>query len=228
MGRINFLAYQPKMGGVIMKKLVSALCAAGLYFGLVVIIQADNPDHSELWEIIPGECYLDGIISPPYKSVDDMDGFEVPLVAIWNPVELNEGTQFRGDAKFGVYNFKIGEGELVEAHIVDVHLNRDDPGLSEEERHNHFIYRCKNVSGSCTATLATVKAAITEQIARDYETEVEDVIYENNTIANFLGVFIKGMNPVGMKTEDQRGQIYLHTEVCGTNEITMAQAITIY
>ena len=211
-----------------MKKLVSTLCAAGLYFGLVAIIQAEKPDPSELWEIIPGECYLDGIISPPYKSVDDLDGFEVPLVAIWNSVEPNEGTQYRGDAKFGVYNFKIGEGELVDAHIVDVDLNRDDPGLSEEERHNHFIYRCKDVSGSCTATLATVKAAITEQIARDYETEVEDVIYEKDTIANFLGVFVKGMNTGGVKNGNKKGHIYLHTEVCGTNEITMAQAITIY
>ena len=211
-----------------MKKWVSMLCAAGLYFGLVAIIQAEKPDPSQLWEIIPGECYLDGIISPPYKSVDDLDGFEVPLVAIWNPVEPNEGTQYRGDAKFGVYNFKIGEGELVDAHIVDVDLNRDNPALSEEERHNHFIYRCKNVSGSCTATLATVKAAITEQIARDYETEVEDVIYEKDTVANFLGVFIKGVNTSGMKNGNKKGQIFLHTEVCGTNEITMAQAITIY
>ena len=210
-----------------MKKLVLALCAAGLYFGLVAIIQAEKPDPAGLWEIIPGECYLDGFISPPHKSIDDMDGFEVPLVANWSPVELDEGAQYRGDAKFRVYNFKIGEGELIEAYIVDIYLNRDDPGLSEEERHNLFVYSCEDCSGCCIATLATVKRAITEQIARDYETEVKDVIYENGASANFLGVFVKGMNPLGFRTGDKSGQIYVHTEVCGTYEITLAKASTI-
>lgn len=210
-----------------MKKLVSALCAAGMYFGLVAVIQAEKPEPSGLWEIIPGECYLDGFISPLHKSIDDMDGFEVPLVANWSPTELNEGTQYRGDAKFGVYNFKIGEGELIEAYTVDIDLNLDDPGLSEEERHNLFVYKCEDVSGSCIATLATVKAAITEQIARDYETEVEDVIYQSDATVNFLGVFVKGMNPLGFRIGDKSGQIYVHTEVCGTYEITLAKASTI-
>lgn len=71
-----------------MKKLVSALCAAGMYFGLVAIIQADKPCPSGLWEIIPGECYLDGFISSSHKHINDMDGFEVPLVASWSQVEL--------------------------------------------------------------------------------------------------------------------------------------------
>lgn len=210
------------------KKLISALCAAGLYFGLAVIIQAEKPEPSGLWEIIPGECYLDGIISPPHKSIDDMAGFEVPLVAMWSPVELNTETQYRGDAKFGVYNFKIGEDELIDAYIVDVDLNRDDPGLSEKERHNLFIYRCEEGTGNCTATLATVKAAITEQIARDYKTEVENVIYEKDAMANFLGVFVKSMNPLNMRAGGKRGQIYVHTEVCGTYAITMAEARSVY
>jgi hypothetical protein len=216
------------MGGSIMKKFVSTLCTLGLAFLLAASVKADKLDPIGLWDILPGECYLDGIIAPPHKSIEDMQGFEVPLVAIWSPIKLKKGIQYRGDAKFGVYNFKIGEGKLIKTHIVDVGLNQDDPGLSEEERHNRFIYRCEDVSGSCTATLATVKAAITEQIARDYETEVEDVIYEKNSNANFLGVFVKGMNTFGMRKRDKSGQIYLHTEVCGTNEITMAGATTTF
>ena len=210
------------MGGVVMKKLLSALCTVGMCLGLVAISQAEEFNGQEFWEIIPGECYLDGFISPPHKSIDDMGGFEVPLVANWSPTELKEGTHYRGDAKFGVYNFKIGEGELIRAHTVDIDLNRDDPGLSEEERHNHFIYRCGNDSGRCTATLATVKAAITKQIARDFETEVEGVIYDKDASVNFLGVFVKGMNRPGTRTGNESGQIYIHTEVCGTHPITVA------
>ena len=213
-----------------MKKAVSALCAAGLYFGLVAINQAEGPILTELREFIPGECYLDGRISPPKTSLDNMDGFEVPLVAMWIPLEFNEKIQYRGDAKFVVYNFKIGEGELIDSYIVDVGLNRDDPGLSEEERHNRFIYRCENGSGSCTAALATVKAAITTQIARDYGTEVKYVIYEKDASANFLGVYVTGMNSFGIRKEEQKGQINLQTEVCGTYvyEITMAEASLFY
>lgn len=213
-----------------MKNLVSTLCAAGLYFGLVAISQAETPVLTELHDFIPGECYLDGRISPPKSSLDNMDGFEVPLVAMWIPLELNEKNQYRGDAKFVVYNFKIGEGELIESYIVDVGLNRDDPGLSEEERHNHFIYRCEDDFGSCTATLATVKAAITKQIALDYETEAKYVIYEKGASVNFLGVFVKGINSLGIRTTNKKGQIHLHTEICGTYEyeITMAEANSIY
>jgi len=105
-----------------MKKLVSVLCAAGMFFGLVSIIQAENPDPAGLCEIIPGECYLDGLISPPHKAIDGMDGFEVPLVASWIPVEVNEGTQYHGDAKFVVSNFEIGEGERIKSYTLDIAL----------------------------------------------------------------------------------------------------------
>lgn len=211
-----------------MKKLVSALCAAGIYFGIVAVSQAEMVDPAGLCEIISGGCYLDGLQSPPHKSINDMDGFEVPLVASWSPVELNEGTQYRGGAKFGVYNFKIGDGELIESYMVDINLNRDDPGLSEQERHKLFVYKCEDGSGICIATLVSVKAAIAEQIARDYETAVEDVIYQNDASINFLGVFVKGMNPIELTSEDKRTHIYIHTEVCGVYEITLAQAGTIH
>ena len=71
-----------------MKKLVSALCAAGICFGFVAIIQAEKPCPSGLWEIIPGQGHLDGFISSSHKPISDMDGFEVPLVASWSPGEL--------------------------------------------------------------------------------------------------------------------------------------------
>lgn len=71
-----------------MKKLVSVLCAAGIYFGPVAIIQAEKPCPSGLWEAIPLECYLDVFISSSNKPFKDIDGFEVPLVANWNPLEF--------------------------------------------------------------------------------------------------------------------------------------------
>jgi hypothetical protein len=218
------------MGGVIMKKLISALCAAGLYFGLVTINQAEQLAYTGFREFIPGSCYLDGRISPPKKSLDNLDGFEVPLVAKWIPLQLEGTIQYRGDAKFVVHNFNIGDGKLINAYIVDVGLNRDDPRLSEKERHNRFIYKCEDGFGSCTATLATVKEAITTQIARDYEIRPDDVRYGKDASATFLGVYIKGGKPVGIGTGDKKGQIYLHTEVCGTYEyeITMAESNTIY
>ena len=77
----------------------------------------------------------------------------------------------------------------------------------------------------CIATLVSAKAAITEQIARDYNTAVDNVIYESDANADFLGVFVNGMNP---KKADQRRQIYINTEVCGTYEITLALAGTIH
>jgi len=208
-----------------MKKLVSALCAAGVYFGIVAVVQAEGPDPAGLCEIVSGGCYLDGLHAPPHRSIDDMGGFEVPLVASWSSVELNVGTQYRGDAKFGVYNFKIGEGEPIKSYFVDIELKRDDPGLSEEKRHSLFVYKCDEVSGMCIATLVSAKAAITEQIARDYNTAVDNVIYESDANADFLGVFVNGMNP---KKADQRRQIYINTEVCGTYEITLALAGTIH
>ena len=213
-----------------MKKILLALCTAGLYFGLAATIQAEKPVLSELREFIPGECYLDGRISPPKTFLDSMGGFEVPLVAMWIPLKLNEKLQYRGDAKFIVYNFKIGEGDPIEAYVVDVGLNRDDPNLSEKERHNRFIYRCEDRSGSCTATLATVKAAITTQIANDHKTEAKNVIYEKDSSVNFLGVFVKEINSPGIRTSGKKGRINLQTEVCGTYEyeITMAAARSIY
>jgi hypothetical protein len=213
-----------------MKKLVAALCAAGLYSGLVTLSLAEHLAPTGLQESIPGSCYLDGRISPPKKSLDNLDGFEVPLVAMWIPLQLDGKIQYRGDAKFVVHNFKIGEGARIKAYIVDVGLDRDDPGLSEKERHNRFIYKCEDGSGSCTATLATVKEAITKQIARDYQTSPEEVIYEKDASATFLGVYIKGRKPVGIRTSGKKGQINLHTEVCGTYEyeITLAESKTIY
>jgi hypothetical protein len=208
-----------------MKKVLSTLCATGIFFWLATVIQAEDPHPSGLWEIVAGECYLDGYISPPHKSIDGMDGFEVPLVANWSPVQLNEGTYYRGDAKFGVYNFKVGEGELIDAYLVDVDLHRDDPGLSEEERHNLFIYRCKDGSNRCTATLATVKQAITEQIARDYSTDADHILYQEDARVNFLGVFVKVTDPPGKRAAEKSGQIYLHTEVCGASKIIMAEAL---
>ena len=207
-----------------MRNAISTLFALGLVFWLATMLQAEDPHPPGLWEIIPGECYLDGFSAPPHKSIDGMDGFEVPLVARWSLVELNDHTRYRGDAKFGVYNFKVGESELIEAYLVDVNLQLDDPGLSEEERHNLFTYRCKDGSSSCTATLATVKQAITEQIARDYRTEVENIIYGEDARANFLGVFVKGMDPTRNKSSEKMGQIHVHTEVCGANQIIMAEA----
>ena len=211
-----------------MKKMRYSLCTLALSLVLAVCGRAENSERSELWEIFPGECYLDGLISPPHKSISDMEGFEVPLVAVWSPINLEEGTHYRGDAKFGVHNFKIAGGELIDSYTVDINLNPDDPGLSEEERHNLFIYSCNYISGGCTATLATVKGAITEQIARDHKIEVEDVTYENNSSVNFLGVFVKGMTSLEMREGGKSGQIYLQTEVCGTNEIIMAKANSKY
>ena len=211
-----------------MKKIKSTIGALALSLMLAALGQAEDSDPSGLWEIIPGECYLDGLISPPHKSIEDMHGFEVPLVAFWSHVDLEEDAHYRGDAKFGVYNFKIGGGELIEAYTVDINLNRDDPDLSEKERHNHFIYSCEDTSGSCTATLATVKGAITEQIARDHETEVDDIVYQEDSRVRFLGVFVKSMDPRGMIRGNTSGKIYLQTEVCGAYEIIMAKANTAY
>ena len=209
-----------------MKKLLTTLFAAGMFFGSVATIQAESQGSADLLVIIPGECFLDGIISPPHKFIDDMDGFEVPLVANWSPAEQNEETRYVGDAKFGVSNFKIRGGEPIDFYTVDIDLTLDDPEFFAGERDNLLLYDCQDVSDSCTATLVTVKAAITKQIARDYEAEVRDVIYESDASARFLGVFVKGMNPPSSGTEKEKGQIYILTEVCGTHEMTLAQAFT--
>lgn len=210
-----------------MKKFVSALCAVGLFFLFEVTIQAEKADQHEFWGIIPGECFLDGIISPPHRSIGDMDGFEVPLVANWIPVRQNEGTQYGGEAIFGVSNFKIGEGELIDAYTVDIDLNLDDPDISGAQRDNLLIYSCEDVPDSCTATLIAVKAAITEQIARDYKAAVGEVTWDSDARANFLGVFVKDMNQPGTGIGKEKGQINILTEVCGTYEITLAEALTL-
>lgn len=209
-----------------MKKFLSTLCAIGLLLGPMVTIQAEKHGPLDLLVIIPGECILDGVISPPHKFIDNMDGFEVPLVANWRPAEQNERTQYVGDAKFGVSNFKIRGGEPIDFYTVDIDLNLDDPDLAAGKRDNLLLYNCEDVSESCTATLVTVKAAITKQIARDYEAEVRDVIYESDARANFLGVFVKGMNPPTTGAERKKGQIYMLTEVCGAHQMTLAQTTT--
>lgn len=211
-----------------MKKLVSALCTLGLFLLFEATIQAEKTDPAEMWGIIPGECFLDGIISPPNRSIGDMDGFEVPLVANWSITKQNEGAHYGGDAKFGVSKFKIGEGELIDAYTVDIDLNLDNPEFSEAERDNLLIYSCEDVSESCTAALITVKAAITEQIARDYNTEVAEVIYDSDASANLLGVFVKDMNQQRAGTGNEKGQINILTEVCGAYEITLAEAFTFH
>jgi hypothetical protein len=214
------------MGGMVMNKLAFSLCAAGLFFCIALAVKAEEPDYAEVWGIIPGECVLDGVISPPHKSIDDMDGFEVPLVANWSPAKQNEIAAYGGDAKFGVSNFKIGNGELIDAYTVGIDLTMDNPELSEAQKDTLLIYSCEDVSESCTATLVTVKAAITEQIARDHEAEVGDVVYESDASANLLGVFVRGANRSGKGTVSAKGHISILTEVCGTYEITLAGAFT--
>ena len=80
-----------------MNKLINSLCTVAVSIVLAAICSAENNERSELWEIFPGECYLDGLISPPHKSISDMEGFEVPLVAVWSPIRMREtasaGTQ---------------------------------------------------------------------------------------------------------------------------------------
>ena len=206
-----------------MKKFMSALLAVGLFFWFEAAIQAEKGDQQEFWGIIPGECFLDGIISPPHRSIGDMNGFEVPLVANWIPVRQNKGTQYGGEAIFGVSNFKIGGGELIDAYTVDIDLNLDDPEISDARRDNLLIYSCEYVPDSCTATLIAVKAAITEQIARDYKADVGEVTYQSDARANFLGVFVKDMNQPGMGTGREKGHINILTEVCGTYEMALAE-----
>ena len=58
-----------------------------------------------------------------------------------------------------------------------------------------------------TATLATVKASITEQITPDYEAEAGDVVYESAASANLLGGFIRGVNRSGKGTGSAEGHI---------------------
>ena len=152
---------------MIVKKLLRILYVSALFFGFVATVQAENRADQSLLEVIPGECFLDGIFSSQNTYINDMNGFEVPLVASWSNTELNGKTHYAGDARFGVFNFKIGEGKFIDAYTVDIDLRSDDPTLTETERDNLLIYTCEDGSERCTATLVTVKAAITEQIARD-------------------------------------------------------------
>ena len=206
-----------------MKKFITALWVSGLIFGFVAAVQAEEPGDASMLEVIPGECILDGIFSSPSSYIDDMDGFEVPLVASWSPAELNEKTRYAGDARFGVFNFKIGEGKLIEAYAVDIDLTLDDHRITEAQRDNLLIYSCEDVSDSCTATLVTVKAAITEQIARDNQAEVEEVKYQSDARATLLGVFVREMKPPATRTVRDRNLHHSLTEVCGMYELTLAE-----
>jgi hypothetical protein len=215
------------MGEMIMKKLLSTLCVSGLFFGFVAAVQAEKLDDTPMLEVIPGECFLDGIFSSPNEYIDDMNGFEVPLVASWSPAEHDEKTSYAGDARFGVFNFKIGEGKLIDTYTVDIDLILDDPHYTGAQRDNHLIYTCEDVSDSCTATLVTVKAAITEQIARDNQAEVEEVKYQSDARATLLGVFVKGMKPSVTGTRRDKKVDYRLTEVCGMYELTLAEGHSI-
>jgi hypothetical protein len=206
-----------------MKKLISTLCVSGLFFAILGTVQAEKSDEASILEVIPGECILDGIFSSPSYYIDDMDGFEVPLVASWSPAEHNEKTRYAGDARFGVFNFKIGEGKLIETYAVDIDLTLDAPHINEARRDNQLIYTCEDDTDSCTATLVTVKAAITEQIARDNQAEVEEVKYQRDARATLLGVFVREMKPT---VTGIRGEMNLHyrlTEVCGIYELTLTE-----
>ncbi len=70
-----------------MKKMISALCIAGMYFGIVTIVQAELPYTPDLSEIIQDKCCLIVFASFSDKPINDMDGFEAPRVAGWSPQE---------------------------------------------------------------------------------------------------------------------------------------------
>ncbi|MBT8345793.1 MAG: hypothetical protein KJO28_05765 [Desulfofustis sp.] len=204
-------------------KFLLIVCISSLFFGFVATVQAENPVDPSVLEVIPGECFLDGIFYSQNNYIDDMDGFEVPLVASWSPVEHDHKTRYAGDARFGVFNFKIGDGKLIDAYTVDIDLKVDDPHFTNNERDNHLIYTCEDGSERCTATLVTVKAAITEQIARDNHTEVGKVIYHSDARATLLGVFVKGMNPQLTRKVGEKRRYHRLTEVCGMYELRLAE-----
>ena len=210
-------------GEMMVKKFLLILSVSALFFGFVATVQAENPAETSLMEVIPGECFLDGIFSSQNNYINDMDGFEVPLVASWSPAEHDVKTRYAGDARFGVFNFTIGEGKLIDAYTVDIDLRSDDPNLTDTERDNLLIYTCEDGSERCTATLVTVKAAITEQIARDNHAEVGEVIFRNDARATLLGVFVKGTEPDLKERLKEKSLQYRITEVCGLYELRLAE-----
>ena len=209
-----------------MKKLVSALFVLGLFCGFVMTVQAEKPEQEKLWEVIPGECFLDFEVSPQAIAIDDMNGSEVQLEANWTPAEQGEGTKYGGDAKFAVLDVKIGEADPEGALTVDIGLTLDEPELSEAESDNLFIYSCDGVDPVCTATLVNVKAAITKKIAQANEVEVGNVSYASKEGATFLGIFVKGMDPPGSRTGKGKKQNYKLTEICNMYVIPLAEAST--
>ena len=211
------------LGEMIMMKFLSILCVSALFFGFVATVQAENRAEQSLLEVIPGECFLDGIFSSQNTYINDLDGFEVPLVASWSPAQSDEKTRYAGDARFGVFNFKIGEGKLIDSYTVDIDLRSDNPNLSDAERDNLLIYNCEDGSQRCTATLVTVKAAIAEQIARDNHTDVEAVVFNNDARATLLGVFVKGMKPQLNGNQSKKNSQYRLTEVCGMYDLRLAE-----
>ena len=211
------------MGEMIMKKFLSILYVSALFLGFVGNVQAENRAEPSLLEVIPGECFLDGIFSSQNTYINDMDGFEVPLVASWSPAENEEKTLYAGDARFGVLNFKIGEGKMIDSYTVDIDLRVDNPHFSDAERDNLLIYNCEDGSERCTATLVTVKAAITEQIARDNHADVEEVVFDNDARATLLGVFVKGMKPQLNGNQRKKNSQYRLTEVCGMYDLKLAE-----
>jgi hypothetical protein len=211
------------VGEMIMKKFLFILCASALFFGSVATGQAENPADPALLEVIPGECFLDGIFSSQNNYINDMDGFEVPLVASWSPARHDDKTRYAGDARFGVFNFKIGDGKLIDAYTVDIDLKSYDPALSDTERDSLLIYTCEDPSERCTATLVTVKAAITEQIARENHAEIGEVTFLSGARATLLGVFVKGLKPEPAEKLREKNLPYRLTEVCGMYELKLAE-----
>ena len=216
--RINSTA-----GEMIMKKFLFIVHVLALFLGSVANVYAEKPADPALLDVIPGECYLDGIFYSQNNYINDMEGFEVPLVASWSPAKHDDKTRYAGDARFGVFNFKIGDGKLIDAYTVDIDLKSDDPTLSDTERDNLLLYTCEDGSERCTATLVTVKAAITEQIARENHAEIGEVKFLSDARATLLGVFVRGMEPELTETLREKNLSYRLTEVCGMYELKLAE-----
>jgi hypothetical protein len=220
---LKFWLINSSVSEMIIKKFLLILFVSALFCGFMATVQAENHAEQSLLEVLPGECFLDGIFSSQNTYINDMDGFEVPLVASWSPAEHDEKTRYAGDARFGVFNFKIGEGKLIDTYTVDIDLRSDDPTLSDNEKDTLLVYECEKGSKRCTATLVTIKAAITEQIARDYHAEVGEVIFHNDARATLLGVFVKGMKPRLTDKPKEKNIRYRLTEVCGMYELRLAE-----
>jgi hypothetical protein len=106
---------------------------------------------------------------------------------------------------------------------VDIDLTLDDHHINEARRDNLLIYTCEDAADRCTATLVTVKAAITEQIARENQAQIDEINYQSDARATLLGVFVKGMQPPPTETLAARKLPYRLTEVCGMYELTLTE-----